>query len=268
MIEYYLGEKPALAQVPTWICAERAQRDYVLDNLAELVVKPIDGFGGTGVVIGPEASDRCAGGPSARTADPTRALHRPGGDRAVHPPDIRRGGHVPAPRRPARVRAPAARARRYGDGARHAGRADPGRARGSRIVNSSSGGGSKDTWILDRRPTRPSGAVGNGRQHVRYLRRDPLRRAVGRRRRGDPDDGRHGVPRPRFRRRRRARPDRARPSATVDHRPVRPRRPADGRQRPRADAGVQRLHLQLPGAARRARSRWLPVLLRLPTAKS
>ena len=57
MIEYYLGEKPALAQVPTWICAERAQRDYVLDNLADLVVKPIDGFGGNGVVIGPDASD-------------------------------------------------------------------------------------------------------------------------------------------------------------------------------------------------------------------
>src|SRR5258705_16128 len=55
-IDYYLGEKPALAQVPTWICAERAQRDYVLDNIAELVVKPIDGHGGTGVVIGPEAA--------------------------------------------------------------------------------------------------------------------------------------------------------------------------------------------------------------------
>ena len=49
MIEYYLGEKPMLAQVPTWICAERAQRDYVLDHLADLVVKPIDGFGGGGV---------------------------------------------------------------------------------------------------------------------------------------------------------------------------------------------------------------------------
>ena len=46
MIEYYLGEKPKLAQVPTWICAEREQRDFVLANLAELVVKPIDGFGG------------------------------------------------------------------------------------------------------------------------------------------------------------------------------------------------------------------------------
>src|SRR6202011_89488 len=57
MIRYYLGETPALAQVPTWICAERAQRDYVLDNLADLVVKPIDGLGGAGVLIGPEASD-------------------------------------------------------------------------------------------------------------------------------------------------------------------------------------------------------------------
>ena len=57
MIEYYLGEKPKLAQVPTWICAERAQRDYVLDNLADLVVKPIDGLGGSGVLIGPDASE-------------------------------------------------------------------------------------------------------------------------------------------------------------------------------------------------------------------
>ena len=57
MIEYYLGEKPKLAQVPTWICAERAQRDYVLAHLGDLVVKPIDGLGGSGVLIGPDASD-------------------------------------------------------------------------------------------------------------------------------------------------------------------------------------------------------------------
>ena len=57
MIEYYLGEKPKLEQVPTWICAERAQRDHVLSHLGELVVKPIDGLGGSGVLIGPDASD-------------------------------------------------------------------------------------------------------------------------------------------------------------------------------------------------------------------
>src|ERR1700685_2401840 len=94
MIEYYFGEKPQLAQVPTWICAERAQRDYVLANLGDLVVKPIDGLGGSGVLIGPEASDAAL---AARTA-------------------------------------PAARTRVA--------------SRGSRIVNSSYGGGSKDTWIL------------------------------------------------------------------------------------------------------------------------
>ena len=57
MIEYYLGEKPKLDQVRTWICAERDQRDYVLANLADMVVKPIDGLGGSGVLIGPDASD-------------------------------------------------------------------------------------------------------------------------------------------------------------------------------------------------------------------
>ena len=57
-------------------------------------------------------------------------------------------------------------------------------------------------------------------------------------------------------RRRGARPDRARASPAVDHRPVRLRRPADGGQRPRADAGVQRLYLQLPGPAHGAASRW------------
>ena len=126
MIEYYLGEKPMLAQVPTWICAERAQRDYVLDHLAELVVKPIDGSGGIGVVIGPEATPEALR-PSTRTAVPARTLHRPGDDRTVHPSDVRRGGHVPASRRPARLRAPAPRrdGRRQGRG--HAGRLDPGR---------------------------------------------------------------------------------------------------------------------------------------------
>ena len=43
--------------MPTWICAERAQRDYVLDHLSELVVKPVDGLHGRGVLIGPEATD-------------------------------------------------------------------------------------------------------------------------------------------------------------------------------------------------------------------
>ena len=130
MIEYYLGEKPALAQVPTWICAERAQRDYVLDNLADLVVKPIDGSGGNGVIIGPDASDEALetrrrellSQPERYIAQQTVALSTPS--------DVRRGGYVPASRRPACLCSPAAGTRRLGHGARDAGRADPGRQPG------------------------------------------------------------------------------------------------------------------------------------------
>src|SRR4029077_15680358 len=258
MIKYYLGEKPALAQVPTWICAERAQRDYVLDNIAELVVKPIDGHGGAGVVIGPEApTDVLEARRRELQTQPERYIAQEAIALSTHPtfagggicppPDIRGRGNVSAPRRPAGVRAPAARARRYGDGTRHAGWADPG---GSTRISHRElilGPRQQGHLDLDWWPTRPSGAVGNGRQHVRYLRRNPLRRTVGRRGRGDPDDGCHGVPRPRRRRRRRARPARVRAQAPVDHRPVRAGRTADGRQRARADPGVQRLYLQLPG---------------------
>lgn len=44
-------------QVPTYLCADRTQRDLVLDRLGELVVKPIDGYGGLGITIGPECSE-------------------------------------------------------------------------------------------------------------------------------------------------------------------------------------------------------------------
>ena len=56
-IEYYLGELPLLEQVPTYHCAEPDSLAQVLARLDELVVKPVDGYGGLGVVIGPRASD-------------------------------------------------------------------------------------------------------------------------------------------------------------------------------------------------------------------
>jgi carboxylate-amine ligase len=147
MIEYYLGEKPILAQVPTWICAERAQRDYVLDHLAELVVKPIDGFGGIGVVIGPEATEDALEArrqelrtqPERFIAQETIALSThptfDGEGMYPHHVDLRAfvhlrpdaTNHVTAKVMPAGLTRVA--------------------AQGSRIVNSSSGGGSKDTWI-------------------------------------------------------------------------------------------------------------------------
>jgi len=148
MIEYYLGEKPKLAQVPTWICAEREQRDFVLANLGDMVVKPIDGLGGTGVLIGPDASDAAL---EARrhelVTQPERFIAQELVALSTHPTfdgdgiyphhvDLRAfvhlrtgaGGSVSAHVTPAALTRVA--------------------SRGSRIVNSSSGGGSKDTWIL------------------------------------------------------------------------------------------------------------------------
>lgn len=149
MIEYYLGEKPTLAQVPTWICAERAQRDYVLDHLAELVVKPIDGFGGVGVMIGPEATAEelkarrreLHSNPERFIAQETIALSThptfDGEGLYPHHVDLRAFVHLrpdPATNQVSAVVMPAGLTRVA--------------AAGSRIVNSSSGGGSKDTWIL------------------------------------------------------------------------------------------------------------------------
>ncbi|MFW0783986.1 glutamate--cysteine ligase [Gordonia sp. CPCC 206044] len=146
MIRYYLSEEPLLGQVPTWLCAEREQRDHVLDNLENLVVKPIDGLGGAGITIGPECSDEeLARRRVDLTTQPERYIAQEVVALSTHPTfdgngfyahhvDLRAfvhlrdssGGitaHV-APVALTRV-APA----------------------GSLIVNSSRGGGGKDTWI-------------------------------------------------------------------------------------------------------------------------
>jgi carboxylate-amine ligase len=148
MITYYLGEKPTLAQVPTWICAERAQRDYVLDNIAELVVKPIDGHGGAGVVIGPEApTDVLEARRRELQTQPERYIAQEAIALSTHPTfdgegmyphhvDLRAFVHLrPGPDDTVTAHVMPAGLTRVA-------------ARGSRIVNSSSGGGSKDTWIL------------------------------------------------------------------------------------------------------------------------
>ena len=56
MIEFYLGEKPILQNVPTWMCRKPDDLRYVLDHLHELVVKEVHGAGGYGMLIGPAAS--------------------------------------------------------------------------------------------------------------------------------------------------------------------------------------------------------------------
>jgi carboxylate-amine ligase len=148
LIEYYLGESPLLAQVPTSVCAERAQRDFVLDNVADLVTKPIDGFGGSGVVIGPEATSAALEvrrreletQPERYIAQEVIALSThptfDGEGMYPHHVDLRVFVHLrPGPGDSVSAHVMPAALTRVA-------------ARGSRIVNSSSGGSGKDTWIL------------------------------------------------------------------------------------------------------------------------
>jgi carboxylate-amine ligase len=142
MITYYLGEQVLLAQVPTYPCADPHHLAEVLDRLDELVLKPVDGYGGHGIVIGPEA-DRAELAELAATvrAHPedwvaqdlvSLSTHPTFTDTRLEPRAIDLRAFVLLGER-AEV-APAALTRVA--------------CSGSMIVNSSRGGGAKDTWIL------------------------------------------------------------------------------------------------------------------------
>ncbi len=144
MIRYYLGEKPTLASVKTYLCMNQPDRDYVLANLDKLVVKPANESGGYGLMVGPHASKKkraefaklIESNPRNYIAQPTLALStaptciddsveprhldlRPfilqGKDSWVTPGGLTRVALV----------------------------------KDSLVVNSSQGGGSKDTWIVE-----------------------------------------------------------------------------------------------------------------------
>jgi uncharacterized circularly permuted ATP-grasp superfamily protein len=144
LIDYYLGEKPVLANVTTYRLEDPDQRAYVLSRLDRLVVKPVDGSGGYGIVIGPEASDaQLARVAEAIVAEPRRWIAQDIVRLSTSPSYV---GERFAPRhidlRPFAVN----------DG-EHVWVAPGGLTRvalreGSLIVNSSQGGGSKDTWVL------------------------------------------------------------------------------------------------------------------------
>ncbi len=149
MIRFYLGEEPILDNVPTWKCADPEERAYVLSRLDELVVKDVHGSGGYGMLIGPQASPeerdvfrrKIEERPNAYIAQPTLALSTC--------PTLAAGGlggrHVDL--RPfALVGADA-------DGEMKVSLTPGGLTRvalreGSLVVNSSQGGGVKDTWVL------------------------------------------------------------------------------------------------------------------------
>lgn len=144
IVEFYTGERPILANVETWRCADDDSLAYVLDNLDELVVKEVHGSGGYGMLIGPAASKKeleafrakLKEKPSNYIAQPTLAL-------STCPVFTRKGlapRHVDL--RPFVLVSPDRIEITPGGLTRVA------LKQGSLVVNSSQGGGTKDTWVL------------------------------------------------------------------------------------------------------------------------
>jgi uncharacterized circularly permuted ATP-grasp superfamily protein len=150
LIRFYLGEDPILASVDTWRLEEAAAREEVLDRLAELVVKPVDGSGGKGIVIGPRASAEELERLRRQILKDARGwIAQPVVQLSTVPTMIDgklRPRHVDL--RPFVVNSGSDIFVLPGGLTRVA------LPEGELIVNSSQGGGSKDTWVLhDGRPT-------------------------------------------------------------------------------------------------------------------
>ena len=144
IIRYYLGEDAILSNVQTHICAEQEGLDYTLAHLAELVVKPVGESGGYGLIIGPHATAaELADFRVKLLADPDNYISQPMISLSVSPTLI--DGRL-APRhvdlRPFAITGKSTWVL-PGGLTRVALRA------GSLVVNSSQGGGSKDTWVLE-----------------------------------------------------------------------------------------------------------------------
>jgi uncharacterized circularly permuted ATP-grasp superfamily protein len=144
MIEFYLGEKPILANVPTWSCRNPDDLGYVLANLKDLVVKEVHGAGGYGMLVGPAASrEELEQFRAALQAQPGRYVAQPTLALSSCPTFVEEGI---APRH--------IDLRPFVLSGREVQMVPGGLTRvalkeGSLVVNSSQGGGTKDTWILE-----------------------------------------------------------------------------------------------------------------------
>jgi len=144
MIRFYLSEEPIIANVPTYMCRKPNELDYVIQNMAQLVVKEVHGAGGYGMLVGPASTQaeveafrvRVLANPSNYIAQPTLALSTCPTyvDAGIAPrhidlrPFVLSGEHV----------------RMVPGGLTRVALKE-----GSLVVNSSQGGGTKDTWILE-----------------------------------------------------------------------------------------------------------------------
>ena len=156
LIDYYLGEEPILPNVETYLLWDEEQRRHVLDRLGELVVKPVSESGGYGMLIGPAAADGeveqfrrlIEDDPRGYIAQEVIQLSR-------HPTLV--GDHVEGRHVDLRPFAIAGEDIQVIPG----GLTRVALRKGSLVVNSSQGGGSKDTWVLE------DGSVASGDGEVR-----------------------------------------------------------------------------------------------------
>ena len=144
MIVYYLGEQPILNQVETYLCHDEKQREYVLVYLSKLVVKPANASGGYGIMIGPKASDKEKGevaekirkNPREYIAQPLEVLSTAPTitDKNIEPRHLDLRPFILSGKT---------------NYVTTGGLTRVALRKGSTIVNSSQGGGSKDTLIVD-----------------------------------------------------------------------------------------------------------------------
>ena len=145
IVRFYTGEAPILKNVETWRCSDPESLQYVLDNLAELVVKEVHGSGGYGMLVGPAATKdeveefrkKLEAKPNGYIAQPTLALSTV--------PIFADSGLAPrhVDLRPFALVSPA------GIDITPGGLTRVAMTEGSLVVNSSQGGGTKDTWVLE-----------------------------------------------------------------------------------------------------------------------
>ena len=144
LIKYYLDQDAILPNVPTNLCREKDGLQYTLDNLDKLVTKPVGEAGGYGVVIGPRASQReLEATRKAIEKDPANYISQPMVELSVSPTLI--GGRVEPRHVDLRPFCVTGKSTWVLPG----GLTRVALKKGSLVVNSSQGGGSKDTWVLE-----------------------------------------------------------------------------------------------------------------------
>ena len=144
MIRYYLGEEALLPNVPSYLCHDERERRYVLEHIDELVVKPANESGGYGMMIGPRSTRREREKfKKLVQADPRNYMAQPTLSLSTAPIVTARG---PSPRhvdlRPFILSG-------HDVYVTTGGLTRVAMRRGSLVVNSSQGGGAKDTWVVD-----------------------------------------------------------------------------------------------------------------------